>query len=44
MDDNEALKEALQTTVKVKEDEILLLHQIMGETRRVFAEAMKHRK
>ena len=43
MDENEALKETLQASIRVKEDEIALLHQVMTETRRVFAEAMKKR-
>jgi hypothetical protein len=44
MDENEALKETLQATTRVKDDEILLLHQVMAETRRIFSEALKKEK
>ena len=44
MDENEALKETLQASIKAKEDEITLLHQIMNETRRVFTEAIKQKR
>eukprot|EP00051_Salpingoeca_urceolata_P016652 m.222939 g.222939 ORF g.222939 m.222939 type:complete len:603 (-) comp18741_c0_seq2:175-1983(-) len=44
LDENEALKETLRTTLEAKEQEIALLHQMMRDTRRVFSEAMQKAK
>jgi hypothetical protein len=44
VDENEALKETLEASMRAKEDEITLLHQIMSETRRVFGEAIRQKK
>ncbi len=41
VDENEALKETLQASLAAKEDEISLLHQMITDTRRVFAEFME---
>ncbi|XP_048474402.1 coiled-coil domain-containing protein 13 isoform X5 [Rhincodon typus] len=44
MDENEALKTALQSTLKAKEEDLKLYHDTMGQVKQVFLQALRQHK
>ncbi|XP_048376229.2 coiled-coil domain-containing protein 13 isoform X2 [Stegostoma tigrinum] len=44
MDENEALKTALQSTLKAKEEDLKLYHDTMGQVKHVFLQALRQHK
>ncbi|XP_006817220.1 coiled-coil domain-containing protein 13-like, partial [Saccoglossus kowalevskii] len=44
MDENDALKAALQSTMNAKEDDLKLYHEMMDQTRQVFLQGLRHFK
>uniref|UniRef100_UPI00398F6052 coiled-coil domain-containing protein 13 isoform X3 n=1 Tax=Pristiophorus japonicus TaxID=55135 RepID=UPI00398F6052 len=44
MDENEALKAALQSTLKAKEEDLKLYHDTMGQVKQVFLQALRQHK
>lgn len=44
MDENEALKAALQSTLKAKEEDLRLFGEMMEETKTVFLQALRQYK
>uniref|UniRef100_A0A8C5WKM7 Coiled-coil domain containing 13 n=1 Tax=Leptobrachium leishanense TaxID=445787 RepID=A0A8C5WKM7_9ANUR len=43
-DENEALKTALKNTLKTKEDDLKLYHEMMGEVKQIFLQALRQHK
>ena len=43
-DENEALKAALQRTLKAKEEDLKLYHDVMEETKKVFLHGLRQYK
>ena len=44
MDENEALKAALQSTLKAKEEDMRMFSEMMEETKHVFLQALRQYK
>ncbi|XP_078085774.1 coiled-coil domain-containing protein 13 [Mustelus asterias] len=44
MDENEALKTALQSTLKAKEEDLKLYHDTMGQVKQVFLQALRRHR
>ncbi|XP_067871509.1 coiled-coil domain-containing protein 13 isoform X2 [Heterodontus francisci] len=44
LDENEALKTALQSTLKAKEEDLKLYHDVMGQVKQVFLQALRQHK
>ncbi|XP_078392783.1 coiled-coil domain-containing protein 13 isoform X1 [Cetorhinus maximus] len=44
MDENEALKTALQSTLKAKEEDLKLYHDTLGQVKQVFLQALRQHK
>ncbi|XP_075444114.1 coiled-coil domain-containing protein 13 isoform X2 [Ascaphus truei] len=44
LDENEALKTALKSTLKTKEDDLRLYHEMMGEVKQIFLQALRQHK
>ncbi|KAM8967181.1 coiled-coil domain-containing protein 13 [Pelodytes ibericus] len=43
-DENETLKSALKSTLKTKEDDLKLYHEMMGEVKQIFLKALRQHK
>jgi len=43
-DENEALKAALQSTLRAKEEDLRLYNEIMEETKQVFLQGLRQRR
>ncbi|XP_004915640.1 coiled-coil domain-containing protein 13 isoform X1 [Xenopus tropicalis] len=44
MDENEAIKTSLKSTLKTKEDDLKLYHEMMGEVKQIFIQALRQHK
>ncbi|GCB83547.1 hypothetical protein scyTo_0024394, partial [Scyliorhinus torazame] len=44
LDENEALKTALQSTLKAKEEDLKLYYDTMGQVKQVFLQALRQHK
>ena len=44
MDENHALKAALQSSMKAKEEDLKLYHEMMNQTRQVFLQGLRQYK
>ncbi|XP_018122555.1 coiled-coil domain-containing protein 13 isoform X2 [Xenopus laevis] len=44
LDENEAIKTSLKSTLKTKEDDLKLYHEMMGEVKQIFIQALRQHK